>query len=366
MSLVKLVAIGTVIVTLLGAGLFAWLAWLLSHQSAPWRGDTGWWDWLEHVGGSELFDAARTTATILAVVGVGGAALVAYRRQDTAERAHQVAIDGQEIATSQHTLDSQKYQLDRDRQSHEQERDLRARFASVAEQLGATNYAVRHAGAYALASLADDWHRFGNDVERQVCVHLLCAQLRVPRVGSGMGAVEILPGKNPAEDREVRKTMITLIRSHRPVDTDVADNWKSCSLDLSGADLSEFDCSDIDLRSANLDDANLTGAVLVRSDLSKATMARANLSRANFLGATLTGAHLFSVHTEQLGEDDTRRNQVVFGGAGLKGVQLTSASLPHADFVLADLQGESYATPHSWEQIFRAQTCVARGSMAQP
>ena len=106
MSLVKLVAVGTAVVTFTGATLLVWLAWLLSHQPAPLRGDSGWWDWLKHVDGAAIFDAARTTATILAVVGIGGAALVAYRRQDTAERAHQVAIDGQRIANAQHALDS--------------------------------------------------------------------------------------------------------------------------------------------------------------------------------------------------------------------------------------------------------------------
>ncbi|WP_421840473.1 hypothetical protein [Mycobacterium sp.] len=85
------------------------LAWLLSHQPAPVPGGTGWFDWLSHVYGTGLFSAARTRATILAVVGIGGAALVAYRRQDTTERAHEAAIAGQKTAPEQHTLHSRKY-----------------------------------------------------------------------------------------------------------------------------------------------------------------------------------------------------------------------------------------------------------------
>ena len=142
MSLVALVAIGTVLVTLAGGALFVWLAWLLSHQPAPLRGTSGWWTWLSHVDGGELFDAARTTATILAVVGIGGAALVAYRRQDTAERAHKVTIYAQHIATRQLALDSNKYELDRnrhdlevDRRKDDREKDARERLSTAAVQL---------------------------------------------------------------------------------------------------------------------------------------------------------------------------------------------------------------------------------------
>ncbi len=337
MSLLRLVAVGTVVVTLMGAALFVWLAWLLSHQPAPLRGNSGWWDWLEHVGGTELFDAARTTATILAIVGVGGAALVAYRRQDTAERAHDVAIKGQEIASAQYVLDSQKYQLDRDRHQLEldrrqddSERDLRARFATVFEQLGSPNFAVRHAGAYALGSLADDWQKIGNDDERQVCIDLLCAQLRRARPTDELDEA--------AQDLEVRKTIVALIRSHRPVSRDNAHSWESCALDLSGADLSGFSFLDTDLRSSNLDDANLSGANFIRADLSDAMMTRANLSGADFSEANLTGARLFSVRTERRGEEDVWRNQAVFGRAILQGAQFTSAILPNAEFDEADLQ----------------------------
>ena len=110
-----------------------------------------------------MFDAARTTATILAVIGVGAAALVAYRRQDTAEltykfnvEAHQVeidaqktageqlkvSIDAQKTAAEQLQLDSQKYDLDRqrhqleeERRKDDRERELRARFKTTFEQL---------------------------------------------------------------------------------------------------------------------------------------------------------------------------------------------------------------------------------------
>lgn len=94
-SLVLLVTLGTVVVISIGGALFLWLAWLLSHQAAPWR-DAAGWAWMAHIDGQGWFDSARTTATILAIVGVGGAALVAYRRQDTAELNHRFTVKAHE------------------------------------------------------------------------------------------------------------------------------------------------------------------------------------------------------------------------------------------------------------------------------
>ena len=68
---------------------------LLSRQPAPWHDPNGWPAFISQVDGTKIFDAARITATLLAIIGIGGAALVAYRRQDTAERAHEVTIAAQ-------------------------------------------------------------------------------------------------------------------------------------------------------------------------------------------------------------------------------------------------------------------------------
>ena len=52
-------------------------------------------------------------------------------------------------------------------------RTLNERFATAAEQLGSDKPAVRLAGVYAMAGLADDWEE-----NRQTCVDVLCAYLR--------------------------------------------------------------------------------------------------------------------------------------------------------------------------------------------
>src|SRR5262249_1027495 len=54
-------------------------------------------------------------------------------------------------------------------------RTLNERFATAADQLGSDKPAVRLAGVYAMAGLADDWEE-----NRQTCVDVLCAYLRMP------------------------------------------------------------------------------------------------------------------------------------------------------------------------------------------
>lgn len=220
-----------------GGALFLWFAWLLSRQPV------GWTAWLTHVDGQGWFDAAKTTAAILAIVGIGGAALVAYRRQDTAERTH--------------NLESQRHQDDR-------ERELRSRFTTIAEQLSGES-SVRLAGAYTLAALADDWHRFGNDDERQVCVSLLFAQLRrkpvlVDRFDPQRNRVVSAPDP---DDKEFRGTIITIIQQHRPkvIDPNNESDWRSCKLDLSGADLASSGVWTQNLAGVVLNGAKLGGVL---------------------------------------------------------------------------------------------------------
>jgi hypothetical protein len=54
-------------------------------------------------------------------------------------------------------------------------RAFNERFTTAADQLGSDKPAVRLAGLYAMAGLADDW-----EAKRQTCVDVLCAYLRMP------------------------------------------------------------------------------------------------------------------------------------------------------------------------------------------
>lgn len=353
-SLASLVIWGTVVVSAFGGATFAWLAWLLSRQAAPWHDPGGWWRWIDSVDGPSLFDSARTTVTLLAVVGVGGAALVTYRRQDTAERTHEVAFRSGLTAAKQLELDSDKYQLDRDRhqlevqrRNDERERELRTRFTTVAEQLGSTNFSVRHAGAYALASLADDWHHFGNDSERQVCVDLLCAQLRSVRASE-----EGVTDEENAASRgefEIRKTFLALIRSRRPIAADGGHAWNSCTLDLSGADLSGVLLDEINLQGANLDNVDLSHSVLVRVNLTDARMRRAMLTGAEFNQCDMRRVRLRRSQIDsgqnaaavELGGNDL--TDADFVAASLGEVQFPRSNLTNAKFSGAHLQGSNFS-----------------------
>jgi uncharacterized membrane-anchored protein YhcB (DUF1043 family) len=72
------------------------------------------------------------------------------------------------------TLNAQSDQLDRTL-AEQRTRTLNDRFTTAAEQLGSEKPAVQLAGVYAMAGLADDWEE-----NRQTCVDVLCAYLRMP------------------------------------------------------------------------------------------------------------------------------------------------------------------------------------------
>src|SRR6266566_1266631 len=108
------------------------------------------------------------------------------------------------------TLAAQREQLDRTL-AEQRTRTLNERFATAAEQLGSDKPAVRLAGVYAMAGLADDWPE-----NRQTCVDVLCAYLRLPY------------DPDPAEraayraNREVRHTVIRVITAHLKDDAPVS------------------------------------------------------------------------------------------------------------------------------------------------
>jgi uncharacterized protein YjbI with pentapeptide repeats/hypothetical membrane protein len=104
---------------------------------------------------------------------------------------------------------------------------LNQRFATAAGQLGSESSAVRLAGVYAMAGLADDWPE-----NRQTCVDVLCAYLRMP--------TEHDPGDEASEperltfqaNREIRHTVIRVITAH--LKNGAAVSWQDLDLDFTG------------------------------------------------------------------------------------------------------------------------------------
>jgi len=106
-------------------------------------------------------------------------------------------------------------------------RALNERFTTAAEQLGNDKPAVRLAGVYAMAGLADDWAE-----NRQTCVNVLCAYLRMP--------YEPDPGQDAPEPerlafqaiREVRHTVIQVTAEH--LNKDTAVSWQGLKFYFKG------------------------------------------------------------------------------------------------------------------------------------
>ena len=134
------------------------------------------------------------------------------------------------------TLKAQSDQLDRTL-AEQRTRTLNERFATAAEQLGSDKPAVRLAGVYAMAGLADDWEE-----NRQTCVDVLCAYLRMP--------YEPDPGQDAPEPqrlafraiREVRHTVIRVITAH--LKEDAAVSWQGLNFDFTGVVFDGGDFSD--------------------------------------------------------------------------------------------------------------------------
>jgi hypothetical protein len=96
---------------------------------------------------SARLDIIKVALTVVAGVGGVVALVVAYRKQRVTESA----------------------------ETREHLKLLNERFGAACNQIGNEAPTVRLAGVYALASLADEWPQ-----QRQTCIDVLCAYLRVP------------------------------------------------------------------------------------------------------------------------------------------------------------------------------------------
>jgi uncharacterized protein YjbI with pentapeptide repeats len=103
--------------------------------------------------------------------------------------------------------------------SHRDDRRLfSSRYQDAADLLGHDKAAVRLAGVYAMSRLADDWSE-----QRQQCIDVLCAYLRLPYDPAG----------GDAGEREVRLTVVRLIGAH--LQPSAPRPWHGHDLDFTGA-----------------------------------------------------------------------------------------------------------------------------------
>ncbi|WP_410637586.1 hypothetical protein [Amycolatopsis sp. lyj-346] len=143
----------------------------------------------------QLLDLLKITLSVVA--GFGGVVLLAvsYRKQRVAEDEHALAVQ---------------------RADREVVQKFNERFGSAAEQLANESPAVRLAGVYAMAGLADDWAD-----KRQVCVDVLCGYLRITREGDG--------------EIEVREAILRVIRDR------TTGSWSALDFDFTGVTMENAD-----------------------------------------------------------------------------------------------------------------------------
>jgi hypothetical protein len=234
-------------VAVVGLAGLAWLAWVL-------LGLAGY----RHHGAPALKDTVGVLQLVFATVAGAGALvalIVAYRRQKITE------------------ADSIS---DRTRVFNE-------RFTAIAAQLGDAQPAVRLAGVHAMAGLADDWKQ-----NRQTCVAVLCAYLRLPYdPDPGNDAASAAPAAYRA-NREVRHTIIRLIGAHlRP---GAAVSWQGLNFDFTGV---VFDGGDFNQAGFSGGTVNFTGAEFSRDAVVFFHEAGFSGGTVNFTGAVFPGGLVF-------------------------------------------------------------------------
>ncbi|AYF77274.1 pentapeptide repeat-containing protein [Nocardia yunnanensis] len=188
--------------------------------------------------------------------------------------------------------------------AHRWRRDAeRARFAELftaaARQLGDTDVAVRIAGVYALAGVADE---FPARWRRQQCVDVLCGYLRLPYQPEE-GASHLVSKSQRIEDngtavervftfrqndRQVRDTIVRVIAQHlRP---SAESRWSACDFDFSDAVF-----EDADFRGAVFAgrDTRFTNAMFLSGRTVSFEQARFLGTRVTFRGAIFRSVAVF-------------------------------------------------------------------------
>lgn len=190
----------------------------------------------------DRLDAVKVVLAVVGGVGAVVALAVAYRRQ----RLNEVEAYREDA----------KVLLDR--------------FGKAAELLGAPDAAVRTAGVYALAALANDAPE-----GRQGCIDVLCAYLRqpyAPAMHDDRGDPATV-SRDPGQERQVRLAVVRLIRDNLHLPDHDPRTWRGHDFDFTGA---VFDGGDFA-------GATFTGAGIV-------TFAEATIiGQLSFAGATFAG-----------------------------------------------------------------------------
>lgn len=192
---------------------FATLGRLMGGDWNPWNNKTK----------PNVYELARSTVAITGLLGAAVAAGIATRRQ----RSHEREV---EISRRTHLLAAETYALELRRDATASTKSLRERYGTAAGQLGHEAAAMRLAGVYAMAALADDWLTSAdpNQREAQSCIEVLVGYLRTPH-----GLWASASDSDAAAEREVRQTIVRVIGSH--LQAGAEPSWSWCDYHFTGA-----------------------------------------------------------------------------------------------------------------------------------
>jgi uncharacterized protein YjbI with pentapeptide repeats len=250
---------------------------------------------LPHSRALSLHDTVGVLQLVFASIAGAGALvalIVAYRRQRVAE------------------TDS----------ANDRIRVFNERFVAIAAQLGDDNAAVRLAGVHAMAGLADDWPE-----NRQTCVDVLCAYLRMPYKPDPGESAPTADKLAFGADREVRHSVIRVITAH--LRAGAAVSWHGLGFDFTGV---VFDGGDFNRATFSGGTVHFTGAKFSGEvDFAVATFSGAEVDfndatfsggRVNFVAATFSGGKVSFTGATFSG------GTVYFGGATFSGAEVSFSS----------------------------------------
>ncbi|MEU2380346.1 pentapeptide repeat-containing protein [Streptomyces misionensis] len=249
----------------------------------------------EHrIDSKTLFDLVKLSFGVVAGAGALVALIVAYRRQRVDE-------DGAlREATRLHT----------------------ERFTTAVGQLGNEAAAVRLGGVHALAGLADDAPT--RDL-RQTCIDVLCAYLRLPYTAeTDLPAGDAETRHAYLALREVRHTVVRLIRDHLRLTPEHPHSWQGHDFDLTGV---TFDGGDLSYAQFSSGRVAFRGTVFSGGTVNF-TGARFSGARVDFTGARFSGGTVdfgrvrFSGGSVDFSEAEFSGGTVDFGLAGFSGARV--------------------------------------------
>ncbi|MFF0794195.1 pentapeptide repeat-containing protein [Streptomyces spiralis] len=249
----------------------------------------------EHrIDSKTLFDLVKLSFGVVAGAGALVALVVAYRRQRVDE-------DGAlREATRLHT----------------------ERFTTAVGQLGNESAAVRLGGVHALAGLADDAPT--RDL-RQTCIDVLCAYLRLPYTAEA----DLPAGDAEARHaylalREVRHTVIRLVRDHLRLDPGHPHSWQGHDFDFTGVTFDGGDFSGAMFSGGTVSFAEATFSGWVQFFRAMFSGGEVNFDGATFSGGTVHfGGATFSGSGVHFDGATFSGSEVHFLGATFSGGEVT-------------------------------------------